>query len=185
VKIRRLVNISFNTAFIVLLISGVFILSGCSSKPAPPPKKSAKASVANSENTAPAVIQDAAETKKEDENAGYVYEQRGRRDPFSSLVVIRKDKKKDDSKIGTLEGYDIGEFVLGAIANKGRTYFALLIAPDNRSFTVEEGSAIGLNNGKVKEITGNKIVMVEYVRNYKGELKPRQIILEFHKGEGK
>jgi Tfp pilus assembly protein PilP len=178
-------NISFNTAFIVLLLSGVFILSGCSSKPAPAPKKSAKARVANSENTAPAVIQDAAETKKEDKNEGYIYEQRGRRDPFSSLVVIRKDKKKDDSKIGTLEGYDIGEFVLGAIANKGRTYFALLIAPDNRSFTVEQGSVIGMNNGKVKQITGNKIVMEEYVRNYKGELKTRQIILEFHKGEGK
>lgn len=184
-KIRRLVNLSFNTVFIVMLLAFAFMLSGCSSKPAPPPKKNAKARVAKSENIAPAVTQAAAEVKKEVENAGYVYEQRGRRDPFSSLVVIRNDKKKDDSKIGTLEGYDIGEFLLGAIANKGSTYFALLITPDNRSFTVEEGSVIGLNNGKVKKITGNEIVMVEYVRNYKGELKPRQIILEFRKGEGK
>ncbi|KPK01350.1 MAG: hypothetical protein AMK71_05895 [Nitrospira bacterium SG8_35_4] len=184
-KTGRVMNIIFHVAFIVVLLMGVLIISGCSSDPVPPPKKSAPVRVANSENAEPATTPDTAETKKEDENAGYVYDQRGRRDPFSSLVVIAKDKKKDDSKIGTLEGYDIGEFVLGAIANKGRTYFALLVAPDNRSFTVEEGMHVGLNNGKVKQITGDKIVMVEYVRNYKGELKPREIILEFRKGEGK
>jgi len=184
-KIRRLVYLSINTAFIVLLLSGVFILTGCSNKPAPPPQKSAKARVANTVDTEPAVTPDTAVAKKEDESAGYIYEQRGRRDPFSSLVVISKDKKKDDSKIGTLEGYDLSEFALGAIANKGRTYFALLIAPDNRSFTVEKGSVVGLNNGKVKQITSDKIVMVEYMRDYKGELKPREIILEFRKGEGK
>ena len=184
-KIRRLVNMILNMAFIVLLLSGAFILSGCSSKPAPPTKKSAPARVGNRENIAPAETPDTVEAKKEDDSEGYIYEQRGRRDPFSSLVVIGKDKKKDDSKIGTLEGYDIGEFMLGAIANKGRTYFALLVAPDNRSFTVEEGSVVGLNNGKVKQITDDKIVMVEYVKNYKGERKPREIILEFRKGEGK
>lgn len=182
-KISRLLNIDFITLFIVLLLSGVIILSGCSNKPAPPLPKSAKAKVVGS--AAPVMAKGPEEKKKEDENAGYVYEQRGRRDPFSSLVVISKEKKKDDSKVGTLEGYDISEFVLGAIANEGRKYFALLIAPDNRSFTVEKGSVVGLNRGKVKEITDNKVVMVEYVRDYKNDLKPRQIILELHKGEGK
>jgi Tfp pilus assembly protein PilP len=184
-KTGRLTTILVNTGCTLVMLSGIFFVSGCSNDPVPPPKKSAPVRVANSENVAPVVTPDIAEIKKEDENAGYIYEQRGRRDPFSSLVVISKDKKKDDSKIGTLEGYDIGEFVLGAIANKGRTYFALLVAPDNRSFTVEQGTTVGLNNGKVKQITSNKITMVEYVRNYKGELKPREIILEFRKGEGK
>lgn len=184
-KNGRLITIIVNTGFILSMLLGIFIVSGCSSDPVPPPKKSAPVRAANSENVAPVVTPDTAEIKKEDDSAGYIYEQRGRRDPFSSLVVISKDQKKDDSKIGTLEGYDIGEFVLGAIANKGRTYFALLVAPDNRSFTVEEGTTIGLNKGKVKRITGDKISMVEYVKNYKGELKPREIILEFRKGEGK
>jgi Tfp pilus assembly protein PilP len=184
-NIQRLINFIFATGCILLLLSGTLIISGCSNDPVPPPQKSAPARVANSENAAPAATPDTAETKKEDQNAGYIYEQRGRRDPFSSLVVISKDKKKDDSKIGTLEGYDLGEFVLGAIANKGRTYFALLIAPDNRSFTVEQGSTVGMHKGKVKRITDKKIVMVEYIRNYKGELTPREIILEFRKGEGK
>jgi len=184
-RILRHMHFSIDkVSWMIFLLCALFIVAGCESKPAPPPPKSVKPRVAKPENVPPpAAPEAAAEEKKEDESAGYVYEQRGRRDPFSSLVVISKQKKKDDSKIGTLEGYDIGEFALGAIANKGREYYALLVTPDNRSFTVEVGSAIGLNKGKVKEITSNRIVMVEYVRNYKGELQPRQIILEFRKGE--
>ncbi len=114
---------------------------------------------------------------------GYVYQRRGRRDPFTPLIVPLKKQKKDKSKIGTIEGYDLNEFALTAIAKKGDEYYALLVTPDNRSFTVKEGDIIGMNNGRVKEITSDKIRMVEYIRNYKGELRPRQIILEFHKGE--
>ncbi len=114
---------------------------------------------------------------------GYVYQRRDRRDPFTPLIVPLKKLKKDKSKIGTLEGYDLNEFVLSAIAKKGTEYFALLVTPDNRSFTVRKGDVIGMNNGRVKEITSNKIRMVEYLKDYKGELRPRQIILEFHKGE--
>lgn len=183
-KIKHIVKNRSLIPYVIALLASVVIFSGCDSKPAPPPKKGVKAPVAKSEAPAPPE-QNVSEVKKEDENAGYIYEQRGRRDPFSSLVVISKEKKKDDSKIGTLEGYDLGEFVLGAIANKGHKYFALLVAPDNRSFTVEEGSRVGLNNGKVKKITDDEIVMVEYVRDYKGDLQPRQIILEFRKGEGR
>ena len=114
---------------------------------------------------------------------GYVYQRRGRRDPFTPLIMPLKKQKKDKSKIGTIEGYDLNEFALVAIAKKGKEYYALLVTPDNRSFTVREGDIIGMNNGRVKEITSDKIRMVEYIKNYKGELRPRQIILEFHKGE--
>jgi Tfp pilus assembly protein PilP len=185
IRIRGFGKLRFNTAFIVLFIACLFVFSGCSGEPDQPPAKGGQVRTAKSADRVPAVAPVVPETKKKDEQAGYVYEQRGRRDPFSSLVVIRKNKKKDDSKIGTLEGYDLSEFALGAIANKGRTYFALLISPDNRSFTVEKGTVIGLNRGKVKEITSETLTMVEYVKNYKGELKPRKIMLEFHKGEGK
>jgi Tfp pilus assembly protein PilP len=183
IRMRRFCNLRFNTVFFVLLIAGSFVFSGCSSEPDQPPAKGGHVRTANSADRVSAAAPAVLEPEKKDEQAGYIYEQRGRRDPFSSLVVIRKNKKRDDSKIGTLEGYDLSEFALGAIANKGRTYFALLIAPDNRSFTVEKGTFIGLNRGKVKEITSDTLVMVEYVKNYKGELKPRKIMLEFHKGE--
>jgi|Deesub1362A_J573_1020465.scaffolds.fasta_scaffold01601_13 type IV pilus assembly protein PilP len=115
---------------------------------------------------------------------GYVYERRGRRDPFEPLIKPKRVKKKG-TKIGTLESYDLSDFTLMAIAKKGSEYYALLVTPDNRAFTVVKGMRIGLNNGRVKEITSERVVLVEYSRDYMGELKSRKIILELRKGEGK
>jgi type IV pilus assembly protein PilP len=125
------------------------------------------------------------EGEKKPEQEGYVYRQRDRRDPFKPLVETSKTIiKKSGIQIGTLESYDISEFSLSAIAKKGDEYFALLIAPDNRSFTVDRGTKIGLNKGRVDEITAKKVVLLEFTKDFRGESKPRQIILEFHKGEG-
>jgi len=115
---------------------------------------------------------------------GYVYERKGRRDPFEPLVKPKKVKKKG-TKIGTLESYDLSDFTLMAIAKKGSEYYALLVTPDNRAFTVVKGMRIGLNKGRVKEITPERVVLAEYSRDYMGELKSREIILELRKGEGK
>jgi type IV pilus assembly protein PilP len=115
---------------------------------------------------------------------GYIYQQRDRRDPFIPLIVPKKPVMKgEDIKVGTLEGYDISEFTLAAVAKKGREYFALITTPDNRSFTINKGTPIGLNKGKVKDIRRDRIVLVEFSRDFRGKLKPRELILEFHKGE--
>ena len=37
--------------------------------------------------------------------------------------------------------------------------------------------------GKVKDIMKDKIILVEFSRDFRGKLKPRELILEFHKGE--
>jgi type IV pilus assembly protein PilP len=115
--------------------------------------------------------------------SGYVYQRRDRRDPFIPLIMPTSQKQKEEIGRGTLESYDISEFKLTAIARRNSTYFALLVTPDNRAFTVRRGMRIGLNKGKVKEVSRNRVVLVEYARDYRGELKPRQITLEFNKGE--
>ena len=165
--------------FIAVLTTALFAFYGCESSPPPKPKPVVKKAI-------PAVDASVADTvlkgtKFED---GYLYEQRNRRDPFMTLVVsVKKILNKEEIKVGTLEGYDLSEFVLGAIAKRGSEYFALLSTPDNRSFTVMKGNIIGLNKGVVKEILEDKIVIVEYSRDYKGELKPKKITLAFVKGE--
>ena len=120
----------------------------------------------------------------EEENRGYVYDPGDRRDPFMPLIVPKKIVKKTGIS-GTLESYDISDFRLTAIAKKGSEYFALLAAPDNKSYTVKEGSVIGHRKGKVVKITFNVVTIVEYSKDYTGKMKPRQISLKLHKGEGK
>lgn len=170
-----------STMVLCCLLGSVLVFSmGCAEKPAPPPAQKVKPAVA-ANTAAPApeeTVQEAAEPE------GYVYERRDRRDPFVPLIIPKKSAPKGEGpRVGTLESYDISDFSLAAIARKGKSYFALVTTPDNRSFTVSKGSTIGMNRGKVKDITKNTLVIVEYSRDFRGDIKPRQIILEFHKGE--
>jgi len=169
--------------FFFALIFSVLIFYGCKDKPSTPPTKMPQKQGEVSNGGLPATPQP--ETVAEaSEPEGYVYQQRDRRDPFVPLIVPKKKAVKiEGTRTGSLVSYDIGDFTLAAIAQKGGQYFALLTTPDNRAFTVNKGTPIGLYKGKVQEITKDKIIIIEYTSDYKGELKPRQIILEFHKGE--
>jgi len=166
---------------IAVLISAFFAFYGCGSPPPPEPKPVVK-KVQKTVDTS----QTGTALKGTKFEGGYIYEQRNRRDPFKTLIVpTLKRGALDERKVGTLEGYDLSEFVLAAIAQRGAEYFALLSTPDNRSFTVTKGDIIGLNKGRVEDVLKDKIVFVEYSRDYRGDLKPKQIILEFVKGEGR
>ncbi len=123
-----------------------------------------------------------------DKEEDYFYESKGRRDPFMPLIEIKKVKKAGDKPrpMGTLESYDIADFKLIAIVKKkGQEYYGLLRTADNKAFTVSKGTVLGLNNGKVKEITLGKLVIEEYIKDYRGELRPRQVVLDLRKEEEK
>ncbi len=171
------------TLLMSLLIIIAFSVSACNNQP-PPPVKVAQPHPAVTAGSQAAVSTPAPDEKEVPEQEGYIYEQRDRRDPFVPLIVPKKSvSKSGKAKEGTLESYDLSEFSLAAIAKKGREYFALLTTPDNRSFSVIKGNAIGLNKGKVKDIKKDRIIIVEYSQDYRGQFKARELILEFHKGE--
>lgn len=163
-----------------------FFLSfySCGDKPSPTPAPAKQGKAAAGPESQPAASQPDSAVEEAPAQEGYVYQQRDRRDPFAPLIVPKKKAVKiEGTRAGTLLSYDVSDFTLAAIAQKGGQYFALLTTPDNRSFTVNKGTTIGLYKGKVQDILKNKIIIVEYSSDYRGELKPRQIILEFHKGE--
>ncbi len=170
-------------AFVVILIMAGY---GCGDKPASGPSSlqaPVKAQQPASAAASPDAVADPQETSAHE---GYVYQHRDRRDPFVPLIMpARKVMGKDARTTGTLQSYDISEFNLSAIARKGTEYFALLVTADNRSFTVNKGSFIGLNRGKVNQILNDRVILVEYTKDFQGESKERKIILEFHKGETK
>ncbi len=164
----------FPTLLLTILIF-VFSLHGCK-KDSQPPKTKTVAKVETQ------VQPPAMETLKLEEQ-GYIYEPKGRPDPFMPLIAPTKEKEKERRAMGTLEGYDITEFKLVATAQKEDKYYGLLVAPDNKSYTVIEGTILGLHKGKVEKITGDKVVIIEYIKDYKGELKPRETILKLRKEE--
>lgn len=170
----KLIIVSFVVALLILPI-----LSGCKKSSAPPANAAKPAESAKPDLQAELAVQETA-----DNDQGYVYDRRDRRDPFMPLIESsKKAAKKDDKRVmGTLLSYDIGDFKVLAIANKGARRYALLLAPGNRSFTVYEGTVLGFHNGKVEKITDNQVITIEHIENYLGKIESRQLILELHKG---
>lgn len=168
---------------ITFAISALIVISaflGCKGKQPTPPAKAVKTPEQASTAVQPEALQ--AQKQETEQTEGYVYQPRDRRDPFVPLVVAKqKSQKKSAGTSGTLQSYDISEFTLLAIARKGETYYALLSTPDNRSFTVRKGTVIGFNRGRVEEITKDKVLIVEYSKDYKGDIHSKQVTLEFSK----
>lgn len=166
-----------------LLTVGVLVfplLYGCKKKSAPVPAQTA-APIPEQVPEAEAVVP--VEEEKE-EKEPYMYSRANRRDPFKPLIAVAVTPAGEIKRpTGTLESYDISDFEVLAIAKKGDQFFALLQSQDNKSFSVQEGATIGLNDGKITAITLDKVVTSEEYIDPFGKTKTRQIILELHKGE--
>ncbi len=125
-----------------------------------------------------------AEAEKKTDTEGYNYESSGRRDPFLSLVEMTREKPKRKKGATPFESFDIDEIKLLAIAWDDNKYYALIMLPTQKAYTITEGMTLGIYDGKVVQISEDSVVIREYVKDYKGELKPRDSILKLHKGEG-
>jgi len=122
------------------------------------------------------------ETKKV-EQEGIIYDAKGKRDPFLSLIELTKQKPMKKRGASPFESYDVEEVRLLAIAWNKDKYYALISLPDKKNYTITEGMSMGLQAGKVEKITKDMVVIREYVKDYRGEIKPRDAILKLHKGE--
>ncbi len=111
----------------------------------------------------------------------YVYEQKGRRDPFVSLVQVAKEKPKRLRGAKPIENFDVDEIKLIAILWDNRQYYALITLPDGKSFTIRKGTTLGLYGGKVEDITKDTVLIREHVKDYRGQLKTKDTILKLRK----
>jgi Tfp pilus assembly protein PilP len=123
------------------------------------------------------------EGAKKVEQEEVIYDAKGKKDPFLSLVELTKQKAVKKRGATPFESYDVEEVKILAIAWAKDKYYALIRLPDTKNYTITEGMAMGLQGGKVEKITKEMVVIREYVKDYKGDIKPRDAILKLHKGE--
>jgi type IV pilus biogenesis protein PilP len=156
-----------------------FIIGGCE-KGQPPPKKP------TAEAVKPAQTREApkAEEVKKTELEEYKYNAGSRRDPFLSLIEITKAKPTKKKGATPFESYSLDEIKLLAIASSNNKHYALIKLPDGKTYTLTRGMTVGMQGGKVQRISTDSVWIREYIKDYKGELKPRDTILKLHKGEG-
>jgi Tfp pilus assembly protein PilP len=166
--------------FCLFLIMTLFLPATACSKKKIPVKKAAAGKVAPAEVRPEAKETAEAQTVIQEE---YKYDARGRRDPFLSPVTVTKQKQIKKKGASPFESYDIAEVKLLAIAWDKNKYFALIRLPDKKTYTITEKMSLGLEGGKVEKITKDSLVIREYIKDYKGDIKPRDTILKLHKGE--
>jgi type IV pilus assembly protein PilP len=134
-----------------------------------------------------------AEEAKESKEKPFVkeiikYDPAGRRDPFLSIIALTKQKIKKMTKrrrtLNPLENYDLTDIRLLGIVFDGKEYYASVILPDGKGFTVRKGMILGINGGKIIELTADRMVVREYFPDIKtGKLKPKDTIMKLHKEE--
>ncbi|MCG2709722.1 MAG: pilus assembly protein PilP, partial [Thermodesulfovibrionales bacterium] len=123
--------------FPVILILISFFFSGACDKKAPSPKAApAKAA----QEGAPQSPEVKAPNVEEDV---YVYDKKGKRDPFVSLVVTAVEKPRKGQT--PLENYDVSAIKILGIVWTDKGHFATAVLPDGKAYTLKEGMTIGIH----------------------------------------
>jgi len=84
-----------------------------------------------------------AEEAKKVEKEEYLYDAKGRRDPFLPLITLVKQKPAKKKGAKPIESFDLEEIKLLAIAWDKNKYYALIMLPDRKTFTITEGMTLG------------------------------------------
>lgn len=164
----------------LIILCLLFPFTGCK-KEQTPVKKEAAGQV--QPPTAIKEVKGAEEVKKAEQEI-YTYDPRGKRDPFLSLVTMLKQRPERKKGMTPFEIYSIDEINLLAIAWDDQKYYALIMLPDKKSYTITEGMKLGIYSGKVQKITKDTVIIREYVKDYRGEIKLRDSILKLRKEGG-
>jgi len=148
-------------------------------------KKKEKGTAKESEKKHMTTVKEALDTKKGDELFRQIeehfralpppYNPAGKRDPFQSL--IESFDEEEPAKIAPrqqicdpkrqrefLESFDISSLALVGIINS-RNNLALIETPNGKGYTLEKGMYIGKNCGKVVNITSNRVIVREKMKD--------------------
>ncbi len=177
---------SRNFALILALILTLTTVVACKKEPPRPTAQKQAEKVQVAPKAAP-VQTPAVKEEKAVETETYVYSPKGRRDPFLSIIEASKRERESEKKKKTLkpsESYDVADIKVIAIARDRRNYYAMVQLPDKKYFTVKEGMTLGVHGGKVIKIDDGGVLVREFIKDYKGEVQPKDTILRLRKEEG-
>lgn len=138
---------------LALMLAGGLGLTGCSgggTPSAPPPDRSAQPAAA-----VPAVPPPAPPAAPSGVPAPFVYEAKGRRDPFRPLITPRVAAVRARPKVG-LAALEVNELKLAGIIWEQRGYFALVEAPTGAGYVLRVNDIVG-DDARVAKITADAV----------------------------
>ena len=107
----------------------------------------------------------------------YFYDATGKPDPFVPLITEIEPPRKPDEQftqrtpLTPLQKYSLDELKLVAIIKSGERYSALFEDLSEFGYIVKENTLIGNNEGVIRKITYDKVIVEEKAYNASGELE--------------
>ncbi len=168
----------FYAFFVLMLCCLLSALSSCG-KTEEPPGQVQKKRITKHKTKKKAVNK----TKKPDSgklspSKKYSYDATGKPDPFAPLITEAPPQKQEVQQqqtkpLSPLQKYDLKELKLVAIIALGNSSTALLEDPAKYGYIVKDGMLIGKNDGVVKKITENGLIIEEKFYNSMGRIETR------------
>jgi len=115
----------------------------------------------------------------------YGYSAEGRRDPFKiPLIAPKRSVEETNVPLTPLQMVDLGQLRLIAIlVGKGEPR-AMVVAPGGKSYILKKGVKIGKNDGFVKNITADEVIVEENYVDFSGETITNLLSISLSKGAG-
>ncbi len=112
----------------------------------------------------------------------FVYDPRGKRDPFRSSFWNRKAMNRKVR--GPLEQYELAQLAVAAIVWETNRPRALVKDPSGEGYIVKEGSRIGKNDGLVIHIGDNLVLVKETYIDFAGEQSTKDVEMRIRRSQG-
>ncbi len=179
-KLRR--NKGFG-CFVLLCIAFLFFVTGCGGSPPPSslPKQGKPPAIAKKVD--PPKVTEKKEGEKKEE-AEYTYNPLGKPDPFRPFIQISSSKEYSRKvPLTPLQKYEISQFKLVAIIVIPEGNIALVEDQLGKGYFLKKGIEIGTNDGKVKQILKDKIIIEEVYEDIFGQKKINEMSLFLHRVE--
>lgn len=114
--------------------------------------------------------------------ANFVYSQNGMRDPFRSFQFDLIEAP--GTLIGPLADYELSQLAVVAVIWDTDRARALIADPGGRAFSLEEGSRIGKNQGRVVAITDNLVRVRETYIDFEGYRSSKDVEMLLRRNQG-
>ena len=103
------------------------------------------------------------------------YSSAGRRDPFQPFGLKAKAQRRPRESLSPLERYEIGQLKLVGVVSDAKEPRAMIEDSAGLGYIVKVGTLIGPDEGKVRAIKRNELVIEETYIDFYGARKLRQV----------
>lgn len=114
----------------------------------------------------------------------YSYDSIGKPDPFKSfiqLTPLRASSRK--TPLTPLERYEVSQLKLVAVISSPEGNVGLVEDSAGKGYFLKKGTLIGKNEGKVKTILKDRVIIEEVFQDVLGQAKTNEISLLLHQPE--